>query len=308
MAVLLGEIGKVELKRIAENYSITGLVSPADVNASRNRFSFNFSDGTLISGDRVDIRNTDGTNLEFVSASAWPDNTKHPDGSFYVHVDEAGGIRLYGSFSEAIAGEVQGRKSLDAITVNVPIEVTQNDSEYRVLGQVSSFELNTERESVDITALSDDFRQNVSGLVSGSGRITAFFDYEYREGDPAYNGESLNNVEVPLYINQLVLRTTTGSAFGAHLTLVGKGPKPSGDNTDVDDVVWYDITGRITNAGVEFSPSEPIRVTMEFVTTGPINLRTQLISNYVLQEDFGKIRVGVQQSTGDGFIEVEQQE
>ena len=308
MAVLLGEIGKVELKRASDDFSITGVVRPSDVNATRNRFSFVFPAGSLVSGDRVEIRNTDETDLAFVSASAWPDNTKHPDGVFYVNVDDAGGVRLYGTFNEAISGETTGRKSLDSITEDVPIRVTLQDAEYRVLGQVTNFELNTERESVDTTALSDDFRRNVSGLISGSGRLTAFFDYEYREGDTRYGGSPISTTEAPIFINQLVLRTTTGSTFEAKFTLVGTGPKPAGDATDVDDQVWYEVVGRVTNAGVEFSPTEPIRVTMDFVTTGPIQLKTQFVSNYLLQEDFGKVRLEAQQSTGDGFIEVEQQE
>lgn len=308
MAVFLGEVGKVELQRKSEDYVITGTVRPADVNADRNRFSFIFPPGVLITGDRVEIRNTADTDLAFVAASAWPDNTQHPDGTFYLYVDEAGGIRLYTTFTEAIAGETQGRLSLQAITENIEIRVTLQDSSYRVLGQVTGFELNNERESVDITALSDDFRHNVSGLVSGSGRITALFDYEYREGDESFNNEAPDNVEIPMYINQLAIRTTTGSAFNAHLILVNTGPKPSGDRSDNDDVVYYEITGRVTNAGVEFSPQEPIRVTMDFVTTGPIHLRTQYSTDYLLLSGFGRLRVGSQQGTGDGYVEVEQEE
>lgn len=306
MAVLLGEIGKVELKRVSEDFSITGVVRPSDVNATKNRFSFIFPAGTLVSGDRVEIRNTDGSNLDFVSASAWPDNTKHPDGVFYIHVDEAGGVRLYGTFSEAVAGEVLGKKSLDSITADVPIRVTLQDAEYRVLGQVTNFELNTERESVDTTALSDDFRRNVSGLISGSGRLSAFFDYEFREGDPTYGKNSVSLTEAPIFINQLVLRTSTGSTFEARFTLVGKGPKPYGDATDIDDRVWYEVKGRVTSAAVEFAPTEPIRVTMDFVTTGPIQLKTQFISSYLLQQNFGKLRLEAQQSTGDGAVKAKE--
>ena len=307
MAVLLGETGKVELKRASEDFSITGQVQPSDVNGTRNRFSFIFPAGALVTGDRVEIRNTDDTNLTFVSASAWPDNTKHPDGTFYINVDEAGGIRLFGSFDDAISGEAAGRKSLDNITSPVPIRVTLKDADYRVLGQVTNFELNTERESVDTTALSDDFRRNVSGLISGSGRLTAFFDYEYRDGDPRFGETPPSATEVPIFINQLVLRTTTGSTFGAKFTLVGEGPKPYGDNSDTNDTVWYEVTGRVTNAGLEFSPTEPVRVTMDFVTTGPIALKTAFITNYLLQEDNDKIRLESNQSTGDGFLEVEQE-
>ena len=308
MAVLLGEIGKVELKRASDDFSITGVVRPADVNATRNRFSFMFPAGSLVSGDRVEIRNTDGTDLTFVSASAWPDNTKHPDGVFYVHVDEAGGIRLYESFTQAISGETAGRKSLDSITADVPIRVTLQDTEYRVLGQVTNFELNTERESVDTTALSDDFRRNVSGLISGSGRLTAFFDYENRQGDTRYGSSLARYTEAPIFINQLVLRTSTGSKFEAKFTLVGTGPKPAGDATDINDQVWYEVVGRVTNAGVEFSPTEPIRVTMDFVTTGPIHLRTQYDTDYLLLSASDRLRVEVQQGTGDGYVEVEQDE
>ena len=308
MAVLLGEIGKVELQRASDDFSLTGVVRPSDVNASANRFSFIFPTGSLVSGDRVRIQRTDGQNLTFVSASAWPDNAKHPDGVFYVYVDEAGGVRLYGSFSEAISGETAGRKSLDSITADVPIRVTLQDAGYRVLGQVTNYELNTERESVDTTALSDDFRRNVSGLISGSGRLTAFFDYEYREGDPRYGGSVPRDTEAPIFINQLVLRTSTGSKFEARFTLVGTGPKPAGNAEDLNDQVWYEVVGRVTNAGIEFSPTEPIRVTMDFVTTGPLHLRTQYDTDYLLLGASDRLRLESQQGTGDGLVEVEQEE
>jgi hypothetical protein len=47
------------------------IVNPSDVNASRDRFSFDFDEGYLIGGDLVEFATTDGTNLDFVDASGW---------------------------------------------------------------------------------------------------------------------------------------------------------------------------------------------------------------------------------------------
>ena len=54
-----------------------------------------------------------------------------------------------------------------------------------------------------------------------------------------------------------------------------------------------------------FEPTQPVRTTIQFVTTGEIRLRTKTVSNYVLQEDFGRIRVEENQ---EGFLEKEDQE
>lgn len=305
MAVLLGEIGKVELRRTGDEL-VTGTVAQSDVNPARDRFSFNFPLGMLITGDQIEIRTTDDSLLSFVAASGWTDNQQHRDGIFYLFVDEIGSIRLYRTFDEAIAGEVTGRVDLVDPGRDVPIEIEVRNNNERILGQVSSYELNTDRDVIDVTALSDEFKRNYSGLISGNGRITCFFDYERRFNDSMIKGESAGVVEMPIYLNQLILRTKIGSEFFARLTLVGRGMKPGGKREDFDDEVWYEFDARISSVAMSFVADEPIEATIDFVSTGEINLRTRYVSNYLLQEQAAdRIR---QEANQDGFLEVEQQD
>ena len=305
MAVFLGESGCVELRRNSQDELITGLVHQSDVNTSKDRFSFDFPSGSLITGDQVVIKTTDGSLLDFIAPNGWPTNKVYKDGVFYLFVDEVGAIRLYQKFDEAVSGEVAGRIDLVDAGRAVPISMEVRNNNERILAQVTSFELNTERDSIDISALSDEFRKNTSGLISGSGRIECFFEYERRLCDPLTEGVSPSVLDVPIYMNQLILRTRIGSEFWSKLTLIGRGEKPYGRSNDFDDEVWYEFEARITNVGMAFSPAEPIRSTIDFVTTGEIKLRTRYVSNYLLQENGDRIRLEANQS---GFIEIEQQD
>jgi hypothetical protein len=301
VAVFLGYTGRVELRRSTQDAPISATLRPSDVNASKNRFSFDFELGTFLSGDQVEISTADGTLLDFIAASGWPTNTQYRDGVWFLSVDEVGGISLYRNFDDAINGESTGRVDLLALNRVLPINIRVVNSTERILGQVRSFEFNTERNAVDVTALSEDFRRQYSSLISGSGRIECFFDYQRSLGDPAYRGAA-NGYELSRYMNELVLRTKNGSEFNAKLYLVGRGAKPLGRAEDTNDEVYYDITGVITNIGMAFSPEEPITATIDFVTTGRINFRVTTVSNYLIQENADRILLEANQS---GFIELE---
>jgi len=305
MAVLMGEGGCIELRRSQVDEKFTGSVAASDVNPVKDRFSFDYPLGMLITGDQCEIKTTDGSLLSFIAPSGWPNNTRYKDGIWYVFVDEVGAIRLYRTFDEAISGEVAGRVDLVDPGRTVPIEIKVRNNNERILAQIKDFELNTEREAVDITCLTEEFRRQYSGLISGSGRITCFFEYERRMCDPNTGDASTAALEMPIYMNQLLVRTRLGSEFWAKVTLVGRGDKPYGNRFDVDDVVWYEFEARITNIAMAFAPGQPIESTIEYVTTGEIKLRTQFVSNYLLQEDAGRIRLEDNQS---GFVEIEQQD
>ena len=307
MAVLLGENGQVELRRLSLEERLRGTVARSDVNYVKDRFSFDFPLGSLLTGDQVEIKTTDGSLLDFIAPSGWPTGTRYKDGIFYLHVDEVGAIRLYRQFDEAMSGEVTGRVDLVDPGRSVPIELTVRNNNERILGQVISFELNTERDAADVTALTDEFRRSVSGLISGSGRIECFFDYERKDCDPAYRGMDTGVLEMPVYMNQLLVRTKIGSEFWAKLTLVRRGFKPYGGTQDEDDEIWYEFDARITNVGMSFVSSEPIRSTIDFVTTGEIKLRTRFVSNYLLQEQGGGNRIRLEENQS-GFVEIDQQD
>ena len=177
MGVYLGNIGNVEITRQSTEAPLESIVNPSDVNAGRDRFSFDFDEGCLISGDLIEIDSTDGTTLDFIAASGWSDNTVYSSGNWYIFVDELGGIRLYDNFDDSLEGSTAGLVELRDIMRDIPIQVKIRDRGGRLLACVTDYELNTNRETVDITVLSDRYRQQYSSLITGSGRITAQWDY-----------------------------------------------------------------------------------------------------------------------------------
>ena len=101
---------------------------------------------------------------------------------------------------------------------------------HRVLAQVNGFELNTERETVDTTALSEEFRSRANTLISGSGRMNAFWEYT---GDTAK--------ELPHYLLELALRTKVGSQFQRQVLHKASGLQPKPAARANDDEIWYEV-------------------------------------------------------------------
>jgi hypothetical protein len=98
MSIYFGSTGFIELKRDALNSEISTSINPADVNTSKKRFSVEKVNGSLITGDQVEIETVDGSNLELLANHSFPDLRK------YIHIDDMGGIKLYNTFASALAG------------------------------------------------------------------------------------------------------------------------------------------------------------------------------------------------------------
>jgi hypothetical protein len=279
MAVYLGNIGNIEITRKAGENDLESIVNPSDVNAGRNRFSFDFDEGCLISGDLVEITTTDGTDLDFIDASGWGDNTIQSSGNWYIFIDELGGIRLYGNFDDSLEGSTEGLISLAAINRDIPIRVTVRDRDKRLLACVTDYELNTNRETVDITTLSDQYRQQYSSLITGSGRITAQWDYVNEAGDEPVN-----------YLMQLVLRTEIGSGFHAKFFIKSANTDAAGGSfsaTQLNDALWWEFDALVTSSATSFAPGDIIVSTIDFVATGPIKLRARTTSARRLLQEAG---------------------
>jgi hypothetical protein len=305
MAVLLGDQGRIELRRASDSRTSTVNfnLNTADINATKNRFSFTPSNGgpiPILSGDRVSIRVVDPSAL----LTWFDDYSTQREATVYAHVDAAGGIYLYHNYTEAINGETTGRLSLsNNVTISPAHTIKIEVGIYKILGQVVSYELNTEREAVDVTALSDDFRKSTSGLISGSGRLTALFDYRRNPLDPEYEGVLEDRLELPFYISQLVLRTGLGSEFNGKFFVVTEGNKAYGTSATRDDIIWYECDARVTSAAIDFAASEAVEMTVDFVTTGTITLQTGFESpGRILQSNNGKILLGQYQNTGFGAL------
>jgi hypothetical protein len=278
MGIYLGNVGSVEIARRSFEGSKESVVNPSDVNAARDRFSFDFNEGYLISGDLVELTTTDGTDLEFVAASGWSNNTVQTSGNWYVFIDELGGIRLYTNFDDSLEGSSTGLVSLAAINRNIPIRVAVRDRGTRLLACITDYELNTNRETVDITALSDEYRQQFSSLITGSGSLTAQWDYLKGNGDEPVH-----------YLMQLVLRTEIGSGFHAKFYIKSANTDAAAgsfSSTQLNDALWWEFDAIVTSSATSFAPGDIIVSRIDFVATGAIRLRARTTTNSkLLQED-----------------------
>lgn len=274
MTVYLGTHGQIELKRVFDGGTLQSTIDAGDVNAAEKRFSFDFEQGQLLTGDQIEITSTNGSALSFI-----PGDT---DGSTkkFIHIDELNGIRLYTSFADAVAGGKTNAIALNTPSSSIPVEVIVESVAPRILAQVNSFEINTERETVDTTVLSDEFRTRVNTLISGSGRISAFWEYT---GD--------NAQEVPNYLYELAHRTAVGSNFIGRFYIKKSGYNPSGVSGRSGHEVYWRVIGVITSAAIQFSPDSTVQITADFITTGPLKLRvlTEESPDGILLEDSSAI-------------------
>ena len=285
MGIYLGDVGSIELTRKSLEGGMASVVNPSDVNAARNRFSFDFDQGYLTNGDFIEISTTDGTTLDFVNASGWDIGAVQTSGNWYVFIDEVGGVKLYDTFDTSLNGEATGRIPLVAIARDIPILVTIRNRGSRLIASITDYVLNTNRETVDITALSDQYRQQYSSLITGSGSITALWDYVNNAGKEPIH-----------YLMQLVLRTEVGSSFSAKVYAKSPNTSATGEpfngTTQLDDSLWWEFDALVTNSSVSFASNTLVVSTIDFVATGPIRLRAQTqATRYLLQESGSKIEL-----------------
>lgn len=283
MSVYLGTHGEVELQRQFDGGDLRSTINPSDVNATQKRFSFDFEHGQLLSGDQIEITSTDGTALDFISSYTQTSVKK------FIHVDELDGIRLYDSFANAVNGGTANATALATPANDLPVRVKVANAQYKVLAQVNGFELNTERETVDTTTLSDEFRNRISTLMSGSGRMSAFWEYTGNTSQ-----------ELPNYLVELSLRTRVGSQFKARFYIKRKTYNPGGVAANDDDEIFYEFTGVLTGCAVQFSPDSTVQVQADFISTGAIQLRMNLeVADKILQENADEILL--EQGTTDAL-------
>ena len=295
MGIYLGRAGNIELTRKSLEGEKTSVVNPSDVNAARSRFSFDFEAGYLISGDFVEIATTDGTNLDFVATTGWSTGTRYPSGNWYVFVDELGGIKLYSNFDDSLDGGATGRIAISSIARDIPIRVKVQDTVGRLIGNITEYEINTNRETVDITTLSDQYRQQYSSLITGSGSLSAQWDYVNIPGKESAN-----------YLLQLVVRTEVGSSFRGkfYLKTANSAAQSGGSAGQLNDSLWWEFDALITGAAVGFTPGDIVSATIDFVATGPIRLRVDTaVKRYLLQEDDDKIKL---EQDGSSFVLLEE--
>lgn len=269
MTFFLGYNGSVRLRRDGQA-ALSSAISPDDVNTNLNRLGFEGSLENILTGDRLVITTEDARGLVCFATSAWSSAQVEKSISAYVNVNAAGGLRFFASFAASVNNVRAQEYILTAFAGEpLPITTTIKDSSYNVLGSVTGYTINTDREAIETTSLSDRFRQQYSaGLISGSGSIDCMFSLA-----------TTGIAETPLLMLQLIQRIEIGSAFDCALYLTESA------GTDV----FYELTALVIKSGVEVRSDALITCTLDFVTTGEIRLLVGSPSGYVLQENDDRI-------------------
>lgn len=269
MTFFLGYNGSVRLRRDGQA-ALSSAISPDDVNTNLNRLGFEGSLENILTGDRLVITTEDARGLVCFATSAWSSAQVENSISAYVNVNAAGGLRFFASFAASVNNVRAQEYTLVAFAgESLPITTTIKDSSYNVLGSVTGYTINTDREAIETTSLSDRFRQQYSaGLISGSGSIDCMFSLA-----------TTGIAETPLLMLQLIQRIEIGSAFDCALYLT--------ESAGAD--VFYELTALVIKSGVEVRSDALITCTLDFVTTGEIRLLVGSPSGYVLQENDDRI-------------------
>ena len=243
------------------NVPLTSELTAGDVDVAERRFSFNFMDGQLITGDRVEFTRDQGATppatplpLDFVDGNTSDTITR------WIHVDSMNGIRLYNDYVDAYQGDLENAIELATPSATYDILVQVQDDQFRCVGQVTDYELTTSRETIDLTVLGEEYRkQYMDGLIQGQGTLNCFWDYTKNICDENADLES----EEPNYIAQLALRTQIGAGFYGRF-FAHRHPTKS---------VWFETLCVITNASLAFSPTEAVRMSAQFISSGQIQMR-----------------------------------
>ena len=281
MAIYFGSTGYVELKRDSASPLTTSL-DPADVNTTKKRFSVDFASGSILTGDQIEIATVDGSNLTLVSGHS------HPDGRWYVYIDDAGGMKLYNSFGPSLAGEATNALTLVAPSSTKDVKITAKSSRYRTVAKIKEFEFTTSRENIDITLLGNEFRQQYDrGMISGQGTLNCIWQHK------AFQGDTINILEpeFPVYLAQLLVRVQQGSDFEGRFFIYHE-PSQSQNS------VWYESECVATNVAVSVPATGIVEARVEFITTGLISLHSGQPPSYLLQENTDKIL----QEDGEGLL------
>lgn len=278
MTVFLGNTGAVRLRRgLRIPLSIlSDSISPNDVNTNLNRLSFDSSYDNLLTGDRIEISTLDNRGLVCFSTSCWNSNNIESTISAYINVNAVGGLRFFSSFEAAVNNDRTQEYTLtDFQAPSLSITFAVRDAKDNSVGNITSYTLNTERESLDVTALSDKFKRQFSaGVISGGGSIDCLFDYT-----------NIGDKETSLLLVQLIQRVDIGSEVELYLYLTDNSLDSS------LTTVFYRLEAMITRSGVTVQPDDVIRCTIDFVTIGEIKLLIGSPASYILTEVDDRIEI-----------------
>jgi hypothetical protein len=274
MTYFIGNVGNVRLRR-NNNSTFSAIVKDADTITALNRIGIEGATDNLLTGDKITISTPDPRGLVFFPVTNWIDGEGVVQTVFsaFINVNTAGGIRFFPTFATAVNND----RAYEWTIVNfagaaLPVEIKVRDVSANVLGDVTGYTFNTDREGLDATTLNDKFKRMYSaGLISGSGKIDCLF-----------NNVTSGVKETPLLMLQLIHRVDIGSEFDCLLSITDSANDPA---LSASDNIYYEFTAMVTRSGLELSGADVISCSIDFVTTGEIKLLVGRPSGYILKED-----------------------
>ena len=279
--VITGDDGFVELQRTSLEYSLQTTLETSDVNTVRKRFSVDGVSDSVITGDKLEIATVDGSNLELVNGH------NYPDGSWFVFVDEVGGLRLYDTFDQAIAGGPTNALTLVAPSSSKAITLKARNVAYRPLAKVRDFEFTTNRELIQTETLGSKFKEQYeNGLIQGQGTVNCFWEHRYLLTDP--DTRHALKPEFAAYLARLILRLDQGCDFNGRFFMYRESSHSKNN-------CWWECEAQITNCAINVPAGGVVETRIEFVTTGKFQLKTGNTPGYLLQESTDYLL----QETGD---------
>jgi hypothetical protein len=270
MTVYLGNQGGIELKR-ASGQPVKITLLDGDVSVEKRRFSPEEELlGTFITGDQVDIETVDGSELHLVEGHNFN------DWRGFIYIDPLGSLRLYDSFQDAVAGQLNAALPLIAWSDRQDLLITTRGDTFTPLAKITSYDFTTERETVNTTHLGSQFvQQYEAGLIAGQGSIDCFWEHRSKLCDPDVCSDG---VEFSAYLAQLCIRLTQGADFFGRFFVYR-------DTDSSVNSVWYEAECIVTSCSISVEVGEIITSTIQFVTTGEFKLLYGLPPSYLAQED-----------------------
>ena len=272
MGIYLGDAGAIRLRRMF-GYKVTENITTSKVNTTTNTLDLSSPETAFVTGDKVTLTRDSG-NLDFIVGASGTE-------TYYVHVNTLQGLRFFTSWADALTNADADVQTLQAPTGTYEITLEKVDQNEKALGQIASFEVSTSRDTEQVASLSESFTRNVSTLISGSGNITCFWNYD----------SSVSLEEQANFFHNLILSQDVQSEFTAALIIKSSDAAAvDGEYVSDDREFFYLVNALVTNVALSFEATDVVRSRIDFVTTGEIKLLFGNVFN-LLQENASKIEL-----------------
>lgn len=281
-AIYLGNDAEIEFERTS--VKTYGVILRENISTSGNRWSFDYADSILTTGDRIRITRTDkATGGGYKTLILKTGHTSN-NWEFFVYVDLLGRVYCYDSLADSLTKEGADAIALTkGITTDFEKESDSNDwyqnieiqvieQGFRPFAKCNDYQLTTSKDTIDVTTLGEYFyKQYENGLVGGQGTVTAIWDEQALQNagcdDPYVES---GGDELSAYFAKLILRIQIGAGFRGRFYLRTRDDdrEPDADRW----AVYWQADCVCTNVAVQALPGTILQTRIDFITTGLFQL------------------------------------